>query len=68
MKNLKFDNLPFTLSADRKVLDVLSEMKVKDRYYLQQALVNEFEEIEAIDHQYMTLADVNRVLKILNLK
>jgi len=63
-----FKTLPFTTAALDRAMNEVAKLKAKDRKYLEQALVGEFESIDSIDHQYMTLADVSRVLKDLNLR
>lgn len=67
MKNINFGNLPATAAARVEMIETVAEMKAKDRKYFEQACVNEWEEIESDAHQYMTLADVIRVKKILKI-
>ena len=67
-KNYTFKNIEFTASARDFAFEKIAEQKQKDRIYLQQALAGEFGEIESDTHQYMTLADVIRVLQKFNIK
>lgn len=67
-KNYTFKDIEFTTAARQFALEKIAQQKPKDRKYLEQALAGEFGEIESVDHQYMTLADVLRVLKSLKIK
>lgn len=67
MKNLTFNTLPFTLAAGKYAMEKIATAKAKDRKYIEQAFISEFEDIYSITHQYMTLGDVNRVLKTLKI-
>lgn len=61
--NYTFKDIAFTTAARQFALEKIAQQKQKDRKYLEQALAFEFGDTESIGHQYMTLADVIRVLK-----
>ena len=67
MNTHTFKDICFTTSALALAKEKIASLKAKDRKYLEQALSNEYEEIYSREHQYMTVADVGRVLKILKI-